>query len=180
MEILHFNDLPKQPWKNGGGVTWEIAADEEQPPAWRISVALIDRSGPFSDYRGYDRTIVAVDGGSVELDVNGAPVTLAQGEPFAFPGEAKVTCAVDASARDFNVMTLRSELSHDVEMISTPQRFILDDDELAFVFVFRGTVNVGALRCAPLDTVYIEDDEYRVDVTPAPGALACMVRITPV
>ncbi len=179
MEIISLSDVPEKPWKNGGGVSWEIAADEESPPAWRISVASIDRSGPFSDYAGYDRTIVAIDGDPVDLDVNGRAVSLAQGEPFAFRGEARVTCSVQGSARDFNVMTRRDELSHDVEIVSNPQRFILDDDELAFVFILRGEVTVGELHCKTADTVYVEDGEDRINVTPAPGSLACMVRITP-
>lgn len=179
MEIIALKDVPQKPWKNGGGTTWEIAADEESPPAWRISVALIDRSGPFSDYAGYDRTIVAVDGDPVELDINGRHVALEHGVPFDFPGEARVACTVHGSARDFNVMTLRNVLSHDVEMVATPQRFILDDDELAFVFVLRGDVIVGAERCETCDTVYIEDGEDRVNVAPQDGGLACVVRITP-
>ena len=179
MEIIGLKDVPKKPWKNGGGVSWEIAADEELPPAWRISVALIDRSGPFSDYAGYDRTIVAVDGDPVELSVNGRHVVLEHGVPFDFPGEARVECTVNGSARDFNVMTRRNVLSHDVEMVAIPQRFILDDDELAFVFVVRGNVLVGTERCETCDTVYIDDEEDRIDVTPEKGALACVVRITP-
>jgi len=179
MEIISLDDVPKKPWKNGGGVSWEIAADENTPPAWRISVALIDRSGPFSDYSGYDRTIVAIDGDPVELEVNGKPVVLARGEPFDFPGEAHVQCTVQGSARDFNVMTLRAVLCHDVAVVSSPQRFIVDDDELAFLFVLRGDVAIGDRRCTAYDTVYIEDGAERVDVVPDTGALACMVRITP-
>lgn len=179
MEIIGLKDVPKKPWKNGGGVSWEIAADEETPPAWRISVALIDKSGPFSDYAGYDRTIVAIDGDPVELDVNGRHVALQHGVPFDFAGEARVQCSVNGSARDFNVMTLRKALSHDVEIVSTPQRFILDDDELAFVFVLRGNAMVGSELCSTCDTVYVDDDEDRIEVSPQEGALACVVRITP-
>ncbi len=180
MEIISLSDVPEKPWKNGGGTSWEIAADEETPPGWRISVALIDRSGPFSDYSGYDRTIVAIDGDPVDLDVNGKLVSLVQGEPYDFRGEARVTCTVQGSARDFNVMTRRDELGHDVEIVSDSQRFILDDDELAFVFILRGEANVGGLQCKTADTVYIEDDEDRIDISPSPNSLACMVRITPV
>ncbi|EGD04024.1 hypothetical protein B1M_13530, partial [Burkholderia sp. TJI49] len=49
-------DLVASPWKNGGGVTREIAAF---PPgaaldafAWRVSVADVGAAGPFSRFDG--------------------------------------------------------------------------------------------------------------------------------
>ena len=50
-------------WKNGGGVTHEIIrVPAEGDFHWRLSVAEIDRSGPFSDFTGYSRTMVLLAG----------------------------------------------------------------------------------------------------------------------
>ena len=49
----------RTPWKNGGGVTVDIA---EQDDVWRFGRTPIAASGPFSDYAGFDRVQVLVGG----------------------------------------------------------------------------------------------------------------------
>ena len=170
----------RQRWKNDGGETLEIAADAEAtPPAWRISVATIERSGPFSDFSGYDRTIVSLDGGAVRLTIDGIDVVLARCEPLAFTGESKVHATLDgAPARDLNVMTQRASYAHDVEIVATPSVFLTDEDELVFAYVMRGEATVGGIACASGDTVYL-DGEERVEIAPAGDAIVCVARITP-
>jgi hypothetical protein len=84
-----------QPWANGGGTTRDLAlapaASGEPPPAfdWRLSLADIDRDGPFSRLPGVDRVFALVDG-SLSLAFDGAPDRVpldAHAEPLAFDGE---------------------------------------------------------------------------------------------
>jgi environmental stress-induced protein Ves len=105
------------PWKNGGGHTVEIAVE---PPgadlthfAWRVSVAAVERDGPFSPFPGVDRTLVLLAGKGMRLSGGGVDVELrAAFEPVTFAGEANVECALaDGPTRDFNVMVRRS-LAH--------------------------------------------------------------------
>lgn len=178
VELLRPSQYRRQPWKNGGGITDEIAADAESPPAWRISIATIERDGPFSDFRGFDRTIVALDEG-VTLNVDGHEEHLRLHEPFDFRGEAKVHAHVSVSAaRDLNVMTLRDEFAHDVEVVTTPQRYLVDEDELLFAYVLRGDAVVSDLQCAAGETAYLDEVE-RFDVIPGPDSAVCVVHITP-
>ncbi len=180
IEKLSAAHYRRQRWKNDGGETLEIAADAEAtPPAWRISVATIERSGAFSDFSGYDRTIVALDGGAVALSVDGIAVALERHEPFAFRGESKVEATLDGPpARDLNVMTRRVSFSHDVEIVSIPTVFLLDDDELVFVYVLEGRATVGNVTCEAGETLYL-DGEERIDVRPDADAALCVTRITP-
>ena len=67
--------LRAAPWKNGGGSTTEIAIaplgagfDDFD---WRISLATITASGPFSSFPGIDRSLMLVDGDSVQLTLDG-------------------------------------------------------------------------------------------------------------
>lgn len=167
-------------WKNGGGLSYEIAADASTPPAWRISVARINRAGPFSDYRGYDRTILALGGAGVELEVNGERIPLVPLHPYAFAGEARVHAHTrGGAARDLNVMTMRDELLHDVEIVEASARFVLEDDEFAFVYAIDGATRVDEQGCAAGDTVAIGECES-FDVSPELGAHAAVIRITPV
>ncbi len=182
IEHLPAREYAEQPWKNGGGLTREIAvalSDEVTPRVlWRLSLATIDRDGSFSPFRGYDRTIVAIDGGPVELEVEGQNVLLDRGEPYAFPGEAQVTCRLRAgAARDLNVMTLRDDYAHDVEIVTSIQRFVLDEDEIVFVYAIEGEATALSAACAQGDTLALQaDDDDTIEVRTA--GLAAVVRIT--
>lgn len=110
-------DSRRVPWRNGLGLTTEIAL-EALPGApdtgrflWRVSVADVGAAGPFSAFPGYDRLIAVVEGEGMRLTVDGAaPVERRRMEPaFAFPGEAAVDCALlGGPIRDFNLMTDRA------------------------------------------------------------------------
>jgi environmental stress-induced protein Ves len=178
VETIRAADYREQRWKNDGGVTHEVAADAESPPAWRISVATIERSGPFSDFRGYDRTIVALEG-NVTLTVDGATVHLNRYEPYEFRGESRVSCSVEARARDFNVMTMREECHHDVEIVHGQSRFVIDDDEMVFGYVLHGEARIHDATVRAGETAYLDSIES-FDVVPADGGAVCLVRITPV
>jgi M3 family oligoendopeptidase len=103
-------------WRNGGGWTRLLAqAPGGEPIEWRISVADIERDGPFSDYAGYDRTIVAEDRGFTLEFADGERVDVAPMTPFSFAGERGVFCRLHGSpASAFNVMTLRCAFAHEV------------------------------------------------------------------
>jgi uncharacterized protein len=106
-------DARPMPWKNGGGRTTELAA---APPgstlddfSWRVSIADVERDGPFSPFPGVDRTIVLLRGDGMELAHAHGSITLAVPyEPWAFSGDEPVECRlVGGAVRDFNLMTRR-------------------------------------------------------------------------
>jgi uncharacterized protein len=180
IELIRARDYREQPWKNGGGLTHEIAVafsdDARKSVLWRVSLATIDRDGPFSEYRGYDRTIVALD--PVELDVDGTSVVLERCQPHEFRGEARVACRLRGGAtRDLNAMTLRDAFAHDVEIVTSAQRFVLDDDEIAFVYAIEGATHVENTPCEPGDTIWLQEAES-MDVQT--GGSAAVIRITPI
>lgn len=112
MHILRAADRTATPWKNGGGVTREVAA---WPPGadmgsfdWRVSLADVAADGPFSTFPSVDRVLTVIKGQGLELSVGGAVTRLEGGAPFAFPGEATVTARLTAGPiRDLNVMVRR-------------------------------------------------------------------------
>ncbi|MCF8211349.1 MAG: HutD family protein, partial [Rhodoferax sp.] len=124
---VHFfqrHTLPATPWKNGGGVTREIAC---QPAGagldqfiWRVSIASIAQSGPFSTFAGVDRVIMLLAGGGVRLtaaDGSSQPLDTPLA-PYAFAGETKLQCDLLAGAStDFNVMTRRSAVRAQVDVV---------------------------------------------------------------
>lgn len=121
-KLIQYASLHATPWKNGGGSTTEIAIAPTGATFdnfdWRISLATISQSGPFSVFPGIDRTLTLVSGPCVVLDVgNERQVALSEREPVvAFPGEIAVSATVsDGPTTDFNVMTRRARCSHQLE-----------------------------------------------------------------
>jgi environmental stress-induced protein Ves len=103
------NDYVEMPWRNGGGVTFEIARGPAAGAIfdWRLSLATIERSGPFSNFAGYQRAIAFVSGSGCILNgIEAQPLTLdAPGQFAIFPGAAQVTSDLIAGpCCDFNLM----------------------------------------------------------------------------
>ena len=106
------------PWRNGGGWTTVLAqAGSGEPAEWRLSRAEIERDGSFSDFSGYDRTIVAEEGAFTLEFAGGERAEVEPLQPFRFAGERPVFCRLRGKqAVAFNVMTLRGAFEHEVRI----------------------------------------------------------------
>jgi environmental stress-induced protein Ves len=121
------HEFEKQSWKNGGGTTTELARDGVGDAfAWRVSVAEIERSGPFSEFPGYERTIMLLEGSGMELTVDGRAVRLDRPlQPFVFDGAAKTTCRLlSGPSRDLNVIADRGRARARVDLVERQANII--------------------------------------------------------
>jgi environmental stress-induced protein Ves len=116
-QVVALADVPATPWRNGGGVTRELAVGQgagvgPDAWAWRMSVAQVDRSGPFSRFDGIERWFAVLQGAGVALDVAGQSQRLTAGDaPFFFDGSAATGCELlDGPTQDFNLMVRRGPL----------------------------------------------------------------------
>lgn len=111
----------RMPWKNGGGVTVEIAIHPQNASVdnfdWRISTAQVAQDGAFSVFDQVDRTLSVLSGDAMVLEVEGQVVTLSQqSQPFGFAADASCFARLTgAPITDLNVMTRRGHYSHQVE-----------------------------------------------------------------
>lgn len=113
MQLLRAADRRASPWKNGGGETWEVASF---PPDagwadfdWRISIARVEGSGPFSLFPGIDRTLAVLDG-TLQLTVRGQvrPPQTSASPPARFDGDAQTFGRViEGPVTDLNLMLRR-------------------------------------------------------------------------
>ena len=108
-QIIRPADYRVTTWRNGTGKTAEIAVEPGAGDrfVWRLSIAGVPESGPFSDYAGYQRIIAVVEGPGMRLtEGNREPATLtAQTEPYAFSGDMSTVCDLLAGPiRDFNLI----------------------------------------------------------------------------
>ncbi|MFH7338414.1 HutD family protein [Streptomyces sp. KHY 26] len=123
VRVLRADGRAAAPWKNGGGLTREVAAAPDGAGtadfAWRVSLADVAREGPFSRFEGVDRVITLVDGPGMVLTVDGSAHTVAERyAPFAFPGDADTDCRLlGGPLVDFNVMTRRGRAGARVEIL---------------------------------------------------------------
>ncbi|MBN8750298.1 MAG: HutD family protein [Variovorax sp.] len=130
--------LPAAPWKNGGGSTcevacWPVGAGFEAFD-WRVSIASIVSSGPFSVFAGVDRLITLLEGDGVQLQGPGIARRLdVPLQPFAFSGDVPIDCTLlGGPSTDFNVMSRRGRvraelhvLCADTELPAAPHGLLL-------------------------------------------------------
>ncbi|WP_329234159.1 HutD family protein [Streptomyces canus] len=128
-DALRWSEYRSVPWKNGGGMTREVASGTVQVPMasaeitdgfdWRVSVADVDEEGSFSAFPGIDRVITLVEGEGMVLTVDGTPHAVGPLSPFAFSGDAATDCRLEAGAvRNVNVMTRRSRATATVRIVT--------------------------------------------------------------
>ncbi len=107
MKIIRFADLVPAPWKNGGGVTREIARQATDGEfLWRLSIADVASEGSFSAFPGLLRILTVIDGPGMLLDRPNQPALAANlFEPVAFSGDEPINGLLpNGPCRDFNVI----------------------------------------------------------------------------
>lgn len=132
-EVLHLTpaDARRLPWKNGRGVTEELAlwpagsAFERGDFDGRISKAAVDEAGPFSTFPDFDRILVVTSGAGLLLaHGDAAPrARLRPLEPYRFAGEWPTTAELlDGRVADFNVLARRDRVRADIEVLRLGKR----------------------------------------------------------
>lgn len=158
--IVRLADTPATPWRNGGGVTRELAMWPDAGDwAWRMSVADVDQSGPFSIFEGIERWFAVLEGAGVQLDVAGVPHRItAGGAPLFFDGGAATGCElIRGKTRDFNLMVRRGP---------KPSRMVRVAGRFSETLHARTTIAVYAHTSAA--TVLFDEETLQL----APGSLA--------
>lgn len=111
-------DLAPQRWRNGAGLTRELAAGRSAAAGapdwdWRVSVAEITAAGAFSVFPGIDRQAALLSGQGLELRAAQRVWQFGRiGALHAFAGDARVTAALHCGpVQLFNLMLVRGRAS---------------------------------------------------------------------
>lgn len=157
---IHLADVPVTPWRNGGGMTRELVAQPSQGAwRWRMSVAEVTASGPFSRFEGITRWFAVLKGEGVALTVRTPsdsdelvvcehPLTLAD-MPLCFDGGDATDCRLlDGPTQDFNLMVVDDCL---------PARMVRVRGELQVLAGAARTIAVYAVDCGA--TVRFNEEE---------------------
>jgi environmental stress-induced protein Ves len=168
--------LVASPWKNGGGVTREVAASPEGAGfgtfAWRVSIADVAAPGPFSRFAGIDRTLVLLAGAGMLLDAHSdvadtassGTQTHALEQPLdvvRFAGEALIDARlVNGPTRDFNLMVRRGVATATLDVWRGNVQHELSGDTV-LLFCAAGPMRVTLRGMAPVELSI--DDTVRID-----------------
>ncbi|WP_213064698.1 HutD/Ves family protein [Acinetobacter seifertii] len=164
IELIRADQYTKMLWKNGAGFTLEIARSQgEADFEWRISMADVTTSGPFSLFPNKQRIISVLDGQGMVLHVDDLPAkTLNQGDIFAFHGESQVQSElVDGAIRDLNLIYDPAKFHARFQWLNdaAEQEFISSAD-LIFIFNQGGETQVSVegdlFQLAAHETLKIE------------------------
>jgi uncharacterized protein len=178
MIILREPSYRAEPWKNGGGVTREILREPVGAAEfdWRLSLATIDSSGPFSSFDNYHRTLVLVRGAGVELSFahHGTSKLTSPGQCVSFDGAWQTRCALlDGPSTDLNLIVSQQRAQSATRAVQLANAQIIqtadwseilvccvsgevqlsnaagDVEHLKGVDVARCSVDDGTITCSP-------------------------------
>ncbi len=116
LHLLPANEYRRERWRNGLGWTREILRWPEESDAWdwRVSIAEVDKAGPFSRFEGCDRELVLLAGEGMHLvfaDDDSRTELLPPHGRHRFSGERELAAElVSGPTQDFNLIWKRDRV----------------------------------------------------------------------
>ncbi|WP_328296717.1 HutD family protein [Streptomyces sp. NBC_00435] len=184
IRILRAADRPAATWKNGGGVTREIAAGPEGAGmddfAWRASLAEVTADGPFSVFPGVDRILTLAQGIGMDLDIGGVRRLVDRRHaPQRFPGDRPTGCRLlGGPVVNFNVMYRRDAVSAGTAVVQGELELTVRPGETLLVVALEGAVGLeGSAGLGPYDAALVTGPR---ELALRSTGCAAVVRLTPV
>lgn len=144
-QILHPEGFLTTPWKNGGGITHEIAM-EPGPKGWlwRISIAEVAADGPFSRFDGLARVLTVIEGEGIDLHHPDGVLHARPLHPVAFSGKTAVEGRLTRGPiRDLNVIFDPLRIAARVSAAEGPVVLDTGDDLLGYLCLSGQAVAAG-------------------------------------
>jgi environmental stress-induced protein Ves len=130
MTVVHLDPAlyVTTPWRNGGGVTVDIAVvTGKDGDIWRFGRTPIVAPGPFSDYRGFDRVQVLVAGSGLVLKTPDGEIDVREPfRPVRFAGETPIVSRLESGPVEVvNLIGNRSKVRIDIRVLEAGRDLIL-------------------------------------------------------
>ncbi len=143
------------PWKNGKGVTQELAINDGgslENFDWRLSMASVVEDGEFSDFSNYWRNLILTEGKGIRLthsngaeDLLNTPLALA-----SFDGGNKTTgFLTNGPITDFNVIARKSRYQAIVTTNIHPSTTDIQLCPLHFIY-------------SPYETIHLKNEHMKI------------------
>ena len=139
------------PWKNGLGETTELAINNGGSLTkfdWRLSMAKVTQDGVFSNFSGYYRQLILIEGNGIELSHRNLSALESTSPELILTdklnnqlamaefdgGNATEGKLLDGPIIDFNIITNRDAVTSKVTLINQPQQLTLSGTDLLFIY----------------------------------------------
>ncbi len=145
--IFHRDQLPQTPWKNGGGVTREIACSEPGEPYWRLSIADVTQEGDFSTFPGLHRVLTVIEGKGMRLQSPTADIHARPREPVSFAGDTPIKGhLMQGPVQNFNLIYDANKLKAIVRVSGRldAEEAPSAEEDLLVVYCLKGAVETSA------------------------------------
>lgn len=153
--LIRFADLPSAPWGKNNGRVKEVASGN----GWRLSLATVEKPGPFTPFPGRDRITVPVEGELLVLTVDGTEHGMEKFRPFRYSGDSATDAALPTGpVTVLNTVVDRTTTGASVMVAELSKKNPQTIGEGQFVVLLHGNAAVTAAdgtptALEPLDTV---------------------------
>ncbi len=155
IEIISPEEFKTIPWKNGQGSTTELVISPDATLDsfdWRLSIAKVDQDGEFSDFSGYMRHLILIEGEGITLSH-----TNQQGTQIDklnsllnisnFDGGSKTIGELQAGPiKDFNIMVDKEKYQAKIKTYVENQQVLLESKTLCFVYALSAEAELKAVN----------------------------------
>ena len=144
-QVLSSDDFITSRWKNGGGITHEIARSHSGDNwVWRISIAEVATDGPFSQFEGMSRILTVIEGKGVDLITPHGVIAALPLKPVAFSGDMDISSTlVDGEIKDLNIIFDFNKITAEVNLLRGPLIKETGADKFGFL-ALGGDIFVGS------------------------------------
>ena len=176
LSIIEPASFRAMPWRNGLGTTIELLKQDLPDGdgfAWRLSMADVTTDGEFSNFSGYDRTLVLLEGNGLTLACNGTEHRLEKPlQALQFRGDDLTYATLhDGPVKDFNILTRRQQCRARVSSVLHPEESTLTTEaDILLVYAVDGTLTLSSPE---IDILVIPTGHLCVVQDPATSSLLC-------
>ena len=149
VNIIEPESFRAMPWRNGLGTTIELLKRDLPDGdgfAWRLSMADVTTNGKFSNFSGYERTLLLLEGKGLSLDCDGVSHRLEKPLQSArFSGDDQTFATLhDGPVKDFNIMVQRQHCCARVSSAIDPEESTITvDGGILLVYAVDGELSLS-------------------------------------
>jgi environmental stress-induced protein Ves len=166
IQFIPQSSLVEGRWRNGQGVSWEIASFKKEGAAdfsWRFAKARIDNDVPFSIYPGMDRIFMMIEGRGMDLEFEGGKVLQVHEKfvPHVFSCDVPLVCKLRGGpSLDLNLFTVSGAYRAECEVMNCNGSMDIETKNVeAVIYVLDQTVEVNGTLLQQGDAAFVEDED---------------------
>lgn len=182
MKIIRKAEFREGRWRNGLGISWDIASDPEDAGVddfgWRFATARIDADVPFSAYPQVDRIFTLIEGAGLSLAFgNGRKLgvdRLFVPHPFACDVPTHCTLA-DGPCMALNLFTRRGLWDAQTEILSSNAE--ISHPHPVLIFALKGSVRAEGETLEAGDAAVVPSGAVNIKASGSLGYVARLSRL---